>query len=157
MASADEGIWEVRGGRQHFTHHSKVMAWVAFLIAQQPWLQRRRRRRDRRAAGAPSPTQFRPADVCAKAYDADLGSFVQAYGSKTIDASVLQIPLVGFLPADDPRVVGTVAAVEKWLMRDGLVLRYRTELTDDGLPPGEGAFLAWQLLARGCHGPAAAI
>jgi GH15 family glucan-1,4-alpha-glucosidase len=67
---------------------------------------------------------------------------VQAYGSRTIDASVLQIPLVGFLPADDPRVVGTVAAVEKWLMRDGLVLRYRTEQTDDGLPPGEGAFLA---------------
>jgi GH15 family glucan-1,4-alpha-glucosidase len=135
----DEGIWEVRGGRQHFTH-SKVMAWVAF---------------DRAAVmaanvegGSAAAARWRSvadmihADVCGKAYDAELGCFVQAYGSRTIDASVLQIPLVGFLPADDPRVVGTVKAVEKWLVRDGLVLRYRTEQTDDGLPPGEGAFLA---------------
>jgi GH15 family glucan-1,4-alpha-glucosidase len=135
----DEGIWEVRGGRQHFTH-SKVMAWVAFDRAA-----------DMAASvegGSAAAARWRGvadmihADVCGKAYDAELGCFVQAYGSRTIDASVLQIPLVGFLPADDPRVVGTVKAVEKWLVRDGLVLRYRTEQTDDGLPPGEGAFLA---------------
>lgn len=135
----DEGIWEVRGGRQHFTH-SKVMAWVAFDRA--ATLATNAEGGSEIAARWRSVADAIHADVCAKAYDEELASFVQAYGSKTIDASVLQIPLVGFLPADDPRVVGTVAAVEKWLVRDGLVLRYRTELTDDGLPPGEGAFLA---------------
>ncbi|WP_448953708.1 glycoside hydrolase family 15 protein [Labrys neptuniae] len=134
----DEGIWEVRGGAQHFTH-SKVMAWVAF----------------HRAAGMAAKSGDRPDfaarcqaiaeeihdDVCRKAFDADLDSFVQAYGSRTIDASLLQIPLVGFLPADDPRVVGTVKAVEKALMHDGFLLRYNTDHVDDGLPPGEGAFL----------------
>jgi GH15 family glucan-1,4-alpha-glucosidase len=135
----DEGIWEVRGGRQHFTH-SKVMAWVAFDRAASQAANAEGG--SETAARWQSVADAIHADVCAKAYDADLASFVQAYGSKTIDASVLQIPLVGFLPADDPRVVGTVAAVEKWLMHDGLVLRYRTELADDGLPPGEGAFLA---------------
>lgn len=135
----DEGIWEVRGGRQHFTH-SKVMAWVAFDRAADMAANT--------AGGEEIAARWRGvadtlhADICAKAYDAELGSFVQAYGSRTIDASVLQIPLVGFLPADDPRVIGTVAAVEKWLLRDGLVLRYHTDETDDGLPPGEGAFLA---------------
>ncbi|MDQ0394172.1 glycoside hydrolase family 15 protein [Labrys monachus] len=135
----DEGIWEVRGGSQHFTH-SKVMAWVAFD----------------RAASMASPSDDRAAftercrrvadeihaDVCQKGFDPELGSFVQAYGSKTIDASLLQIPLVGFLPPDDPRVIGTVKAIENGLMHDGLVLRYQTERVDDGLPPGEGAFLA---------------
>jgi GH15 family glucan-1,4-alpha-glucosidase len=134
----DEGIWEVRGGSQHFTH-SKVMAWVAF---------------DRAATlaaatdGKDLAERWRRIadeihdDVCSKGFDPELGSFVQAYGSRTLDASLLQIPLVGFLPPSDPRVIGTVNAIEIGLMRDGLVLRYRTEQTDDGLPSGEGAFLA---------------
>ena len=82
------------------------------------------------------------ADVCEKAFDAELNSFVQAYGSKLSDASLLLIPLVGFLPATDPRVKGTVEFIEKTLLVDGFVLRYDSEQTDDGLPPGEGAFLA---------------
>jgi GH15 family glucan-1,4-alpha-glucosidase len=79
--------------------------------------------------------------VCADGFDAGMNTFVQAFGSKRLDASLLMIPLVGFLPPDDPRVAGTVAAVEKHLMRDGFLLRYDTTETDDGLPPGEGAFL----------------
>ena len=134
----DEGIWEVRGGAQHFTH-SKVMAWVAL---------------DRAIRGAEEFGRAGPLDrwratrqrihdeVCARGYDPALGSFVQAYGSTQLDASLLLVPLVGFLPADDPRVVGTVTAVERRLMSDGLVRRYDTAATDDGLPPGEGAFLA---------------
>jgi GH15 family glucan-1,4-alpha-glucosidase len=82
------------------------------------------------------------ADVCEKAYSPQLNSFVQAYGSKLIDASVLVLPLVGFLPPDDPRVRGTVDAIEKHLVVDGFVLRYDSAATDDGLPEGEGAFLA---------------
>jgi GH15 family glucan-1,4-alpha-glucosidase len=81
-------------------------------------------------------------EVCEKGFDQSLGSFVQAFGSKLLDASLLMIPLVGFLPADDPRVRGTVAQIEKRLVVDGLVLRYDSNATDDGLPPGEGAFLA---------------
>ena len=81
-------------------------------------------------------------DVCKKAFDPELGSFVQAYGSRTLDASLLHIPLVGFLPPSDHRVIGTVKAIERGLMRDGLVLRYQTEQVEDGLPPGEGAFIA---------------
>lgn len=135
----DDGIWETRGGRRHFTH-SKVIAWVAF---------------DRAAAmaHAANPASERAAhwrqvadqiheEVCRRAFDPDLGSFVQSYGSKQLDASLLFIPLVGFLPPGDPRVVGTVAAIERHLVRDGLVLRYDTGTEDDGLPPGEGAFLA---------------
>ena len=133
----DEGIWEVRGGRGHFTH-SKVMAWVAF--------DRTAKLADD-AGDVSSATRWRliadeiHADVCKNAYDEKLGSFVQSYGSKTLDASLLQIPLVGFLPPDDARVVSTVEAIEARLMRDGLLLRYETEATDDGLPSGEGAFL----------------
>lgn len=133
----DEGIWEVRGGRDHFTH-SKVMAWVAF--------DRTAKLADD-AGDVSSATRWRliadeiHADVCKNAYDEELGSFVQSYGSKTLDASLLQIPLVGFLPPDDARVVSTVEAIEARLMRDGLLLRYETEATDDGLPSGEGAFL----------------
>jgi GH15 family glucan-1,4-alpha-glucosidase len=82
------------------------------------------------------------AEICASGYDATRGSFVQAYGSKQLDASLLLIPLVGFLPPEDPRVRGTLDAIGKELMVDGLVLRYHTTETDDGLPPGEGAFLA---------------
>ena len=81
-------------------------------------------------------------DVCSKAFDPDLGSFVQAYGSKALDASLLLLPLVGFLPPTDPRIVGTVKAIEQRLMADGFVCRYDTGEVADGLPPGEGAFLA---------------
>jgi GH15 family glucan-1,4-alpha-glucosidase len=134
----DEGLWEVRGEPQHFTH-SKVMAWVALDRAIRAveefggtgpldaWRLTRQRIHD---------------EVCARGFDRDLGSFVQAYGSRQLDASLLLIPLVGFLPATDPRVVGTVAAIEQRLMDGGLVRRYDARLTDDGLPPGEGAFLA---------------
>jgi GH15 family glucan-1,4-alpha-glucosidase len=134
----DQGIWEVRGPPQHFTH-SKVMAWVALD-------------RSIKAAekyGRPAPLEhWREvrrrihADVCARGFSAERGSFVQAYGSRQLDASLLLIPLVGFLPAEDPRVRGTVEAVGRELRVDGLVHRYHTDQTDDGLPPGEGAFLA---------------
>ena len=133
----DEGIWEVRGGPQHFVH-SKVMAWVAF---------------DRAASGLESgegsDQRWREiadeihAEVCARGFDRDLNSFVQAYGSKRLDANLLLIPLVGFLPPEDPRVRGTIRAIEERLLVGGeFVLRYETEHTADGLPPGEGAFLA---------------
>jgi GH15 family glucan-1,4-alpha-glucosidase len=137
----DEGIWEVRGPPQHFTH-SKVMAWVAFdravktaekLGTKFPHnaVDRSRRLRDRIHE-----------DVCRHGFDAELGSFVQAYGSKALDASSLLLPLVGFLPANDPRIVGTVRAIERRLVIDGFVMRYDTGEVQDGLPPGEGAFLA---------------
>jgi GH15 family glucan-1,4-alpha-glucosidase len=134
----DRGIWEVRGAHQHFTH-SKVMAWVALDRAIKTAehftldgpLDRWRNLRERIHA-----------EVCARGFNASMSSFVQAYGSTQLDASLLQIALVGFLPPDDPRVVGTVAAIEQRLVADGLVYRYDSELTDDGLPPGEGAFLA---------------
>jgi GH15 family glucan-1,4-alpha-glucosidase len=134
----DEGIWEVRGGRQHFTH-SKVMAWVAVDRALKS-VERfgldgpvERWRALRRAIHA---------EVCRNGFDARLGSFVQSYGSTALDASLLLVPLVGFLPPGDPRVRGTLDAVQQRLMPDGLVLRYDTDQTQDGLPPGEGAFLA---------------
>ena len=134
----DEGIWEVRGARQHFTH-SKVMAWVAFDRAVKTAerlglpgpLERWRRVRDEIHA-----------EVCHRGFDARRNTFVQAYGSRQLDASLLMLPLVGFLPAGDPRVRGTVGAIERGLMSDGLVLRYDSRVTDDGLPPGEGTFLA---------------
>ena len=134
----DEGLWEVRGDPQHFTH-SKMMSWVAF---------------DRAAKlmhdlGDPAAgKRWRHiadeihAEICAKAFDRDIGSFVQSYGSRQLDASLLQIPLVGFLPADDARVRGTVAAIERRLIEGGFVMRYDTAAGTDGLPPGEGAFLA---------------
>ena len=135
----DEGIWEVRGGRQHFTH-SKVMAWVAFDRAA---------RIAEMAGDASASTRWRRVadeirgEVCRSGFDIELGSFVQFYGSRRLDASLLQIPLVGFLPASDPRVRGTLAAIERRLLRDGgLVMRYDSEDGVDGLPPGEGAFLA---------------
>ncbi|HEX5459294.1 MAG TPA: glycoside hydrolase family 15 protein [Steroidobacteraceae bacterium] len=133
----DEGIWEVRGGRRHFVH-SKVMAWVAF---------------DRAADSATyfgeSGERYRQianeihAEVCERGFDSELGSFVQSYGSKMLDASLLLIPLVGFLPPSDPRVQGTLRAIEQRLViADEFVLRYETESGVDGLPAGEGAFVA---------------
>ena len=135
----DEGIWEVRGGRQHFVH-SKVMAWVAF---------------DRAAHDVGVKAFHEPgerwraiadeihAEVCERGFDRDLNSFVQAYGVNRLDASLLLIPLVGFLPADDPRIKGTLRAIEeRLLIDDEFVLRYEPDNSSDGLPPGEGAFLA---------------
>ena len=90
-------------------------------------------------------------DVCANAYNEKLGCFVQAYGSTNLDASTLLIPLVGFLPPEDPRVRGTVECIERGLMREGLVLRYHTGKTLDGLPPGEGAFLACSFWLADCY------
>ncbi|GLS46710.1 glycoside hydrolase family 15 protein [Methylobacterium brachythecii] len=138
----DEGIWEVRGGPRHFVH-SKVMAWVAFDRAI-------RSHTEEESPNAPLALWRRlrdeiHAEVCEKGFDKQLNSFVQSYGSKALDASVLLIAHVGFLPQDDPRVVGTVAAVEKHLVRDGFVLRYETVDAQggnvDGLPGNEGAFL----------------
>ncbi|MDQ1682619.1 MAG: hypothetical protein QOH99_1160 [Frankiaceae bacterium] len=140
----DEGLWEVRGPRRHFTH-SKVMAWVAADRA------------SRAVAGGLTGPGDRwaalrdeiHAEVCAEAWDSERGTFTQSYGSRGLDAATLLIPIVGFLPPKDPRVVGTVAACEKELLVDGLMLRYSTDPPAgagrpqvDGLPPGEGAFLA---------------
>ena len=128
----DEGIWEVRGGRRHFTH-SKVMAWVAFDRAV----------RSIEEFGLEGPLErwrgVRDAihdEVCARGYDANENTFVQSFGDATMDASLLLIPIVGFLPPDDPRVQGTVAAVERKLLREGFVMRYDTGTAVDGLPPG---------------------
>jgi GH15 family glucan-1,4-alpha-glucosidase len=134
----DQGIWEMRGAPQHFTY-SKVMAWVAFD----------RSIKSAETFGLEGPLdEWRELrediceDVCAKGFDAELGCFVQAYGSKQLDASLLQLPSVGFLPVTDPRVKDTIGAIESRLLRNGFVMRYDTIGTDDGLPPGEGAFLA---------------
>jgi GH15 family glucan-1,4-alpha-glucosidase len=133
----DEGIWEVRGGPQHFVH-SKVMAWVAFDRAAntaKPF--------GEAAARLRAIADEIHAEVCERGFDRELGSFVQAYGSTLLDASLLLIPVVGFLPADDPRVRGTLRAIEERLLIDGeFVMRYESEHAGDGLPPGEGAFLA---------------
>jgi GH15 family glucan-1,4-alpha-glucosidase len=134
----DEGIWEVRGPRQHFTH-SKVMAWVAIdravktveTYGRDGPLERWRALRDTIHA-----------QICERGFDTQMNSFVQVYGSKLLDASLLMIPLVGFLPPDDPRVRGTLHAIEQRLLIDGFVMRYDSEKAHDGLPPGEGAFLA---------------
>jgi GH15 family glucan-1,4-alpha-glucosidase len=136
----DESIWEMRGGKRQFTY-SKVMAWVAFDRAVRI-LEKVGRGNGERATRWRRLRAEIHEEVCRKAFDPEIGSFVQSYGSKELDASLLQIPIVGFLPADDPRVIGTVAAIERGLMEDGFVLRYRSESAPDGLPPGEGAFLA---------------
>lgn len=134
----DDGIWEVRGGPQHFTY-SKVMAWVAL---------------DRAIKIAESSKLDAPVErwkkargvihkqVCEKAFNKRLNSFVQHYGSQQLDASVLLMAMVGFLPPEDPRIRGTVEAIERHLTQDGLVMRYNTSTTEDGLPGSEGKFLA---------------
>jgi GH15 family glucan-1,4-alpha-glucosidase len=133
----DNGIWEVRGPQRHFTH-SKVMAWVAVdrMIksaerfglegAVERWRALRSEIHE---------------EVCVRAFNRERNAFVQYYEGNDLDASLLMIPLVGFLPASDPRVRGTVEAIERDLMSDGFVLRYRTKRDIDGLPPGEAAFL----------------
>ena len=133
----DEGIWEVRGGRRHFTF-SKVMAWVA--------LDRTVRDAERFKFSAPLESWRKIRDrmhatICEQGFDSERNTFTQSFGSGELDSSLLLMPLVGFLPADDPRVRGTVAAIERELLVDGLVLRYRTESDIDGLAPGEGVFL----------------
>lgn len=133
----DEGIWEVRGSRNQFTH-SKVMAWYAFDSAIKSSEQfglngpvdRWRAARDEIHA-----------EVCRDGFNPAMGSFVQFYGSDNVDASLLAIPKVGFLPVTDARVQGTIHAIERDLLRDGFVLRYDTRGINDGLPPGEGVFL----------------
>jgi len=134
----DNGLWEMRGRRRHFTH-SKVMAWVAA---------------DRmvhavRELGLPGPADRWAAlaakihaEVMARGFDVGLNSFVQSYDSTDLDASLLLIPRVGFLPPDDERVIGTIEAIQRHLTRDGFVLRYRSQGSEDGLPGGEGVFLA---------------
>jgi GH15 family glucan-1,4-alpha-glucosidase len=134
----DSGIWEVRGPPRHFVH-SKVMCWLAFdraVKSIEKWglegpLERWRSVRDAIHA-----------DICTNGFDPTLNSFVQYYGATEIDASVLMMVMVGFLPLDDPRLLGTVAAVERILMPDGFVQRYVPVPNVDGLPPGEGVFLA---------------
>jgi GH15 family glucan-1,4-alpha-glucosidase len=133
----DNGIWEVRGPLRHFTH-SKVMAWVAFDRAVKAIEQAKLRGPIDRWRGLRRQIHQ---EICARGYDAKRGTFVQYYGAKHTDASLLLIPIVGFLPPSDPRVQSTVRAIERDLMTDGLVVRYRTETGVDGLPPGEGAFL----------------
>jgi GH15 family glucan-1,4-alpha-glucosidase len=147
----DEGIWEVRGPRRHFTH-SKVMAWVVFDRALglakhfghdgpvENWERIRAEIHDQ---------------VCERGYDTERRTFTQYYGSEELDASSLVIPLVGFLPPDDERVLGTIDAIQSDLTRDGLVSRYSTAHTDDGLPGDEGQFLAcsfWLVGALGLSG-----
>ncbi|MHB8954391.1 MAG: glycoside hydrolase family 15 protein [Pirellulaceae bacterium] len=142
----DEGIWEVRGPQRHFTH-SKVMAWTAFdraikgveqyglSGAVDRWRNMRQEIHDQ---------------VCRLGYDPRRNTFVQSYGRAELDASLLMIPLVGFLPASDHRVRGTVEAIERELMADGMVLRYLTNPEVDGLPPGEGVFLPCSFWLADC-------
>jgi GH15 family glucan-1,4-alpha-glucosidase len=143
----DEGIWEVRGPRRHFTH-SKVMAWVAFDRAirsgersgltgpMKRWHTLRREIHD---------------EVCQEGYDAERETFTQFYGSQRLDAALLMIPLVGFLPIDDQRVQGTIRAVERELGRDGLVARYDNDEDVEGVPGREGMFLACSFWLADCH------
>jgi GH15 family glucan-1,4-alpha-glucosidase len=145
-ALPDRGLWEVRGEPQQFTH-SKMMAWVAVDRAikavedqgldgpVERWRSLRARIHD---------------TVCQEGFNRRRGAFTQVLGGDSVDASLLMMPLVGFLPAEDPRVAGTISAIRRDLADDGLILRYRTEHTDDGLPPGEGAFLATSFWLADC-------
>jgi len=142
----DEGLWEVRGPRRQFTY-SKVMCWVAFDRAikaieeheRKGPLEHWRRLRERIHA-----------DVCAHGWNAKRGAFAQSYGSDELDASLLLIPITGFLPCRDPRVRSTIEAIRRDLTEDGFVLRYRTRESLDGLPPGEGVFLACSFWLADC-------
>ncbi len=136
--NTDSGIWEVRGEKRHFTY-SKAMAWVAFD----------RTIKSAERFGLEGPVEHWKkirdeiyTDVCRLGFDTELNSFVRSYGSKQLDASLLLLPAIGFMPPEDPRIRGTVAAIERSLVTDGLVRRYNTEAAKDGLPAGEGAFLA---------------
>lgn len=133
----DEGIWEIRGPRRHFTH-SKIMAWVAFD----------RGIKTAERFGLPARLDHWRAlrqaihqEVCAKGFNPGVGAFTQFYGSTALDASLLVMPHLGFLPAADPRVRGTIMAIRRELGVEGFLLRYKEDAAPDGLPPGEGAFL----------------
>lgn len=134
----DKGMWEMRSPAQHFTE-SKVMAWVAFdrgiRMVEQFGLQGPVKRWRKIRAEIHN-------DICSKGYHRGLNSFTQAYGNKHMDASLLLLPLVGFLPIEDRRIQGTIASIEKRLLKDGLLFRYDTSRVKDDLPAGEGAFLA---------------
>ena len=142
----DWGIWETRGKPQQFTF-SKVMAWVAFdraiLLAQQM-------RCEAPLKKWKTIRKVLHGEICAKAYNKKKKCFVRAYGSEELDAALLLMPLVGFLPGSDPRVIRTVEAIHRELMPDGLVLRYNSFKVDDGLPPGEGVFLACSFWMVSC-------
>jgi GH15 family glucan-1,4-alpha-glucosidase len=143
----DDGIWEVRGPQRHFTH-SKIMAWVAFdrVIKDA--------QRDRLKAPLARWKGIRDAihaQVCEEGFDLRRNAFVQSYGSTHLDASLLLIPQVGFLAADHPRVLGTIAAIERELLVDGLVMRYSTQTGVDALPAGEGAFLPCSFWLADCY------
>jgi GH15 family glucan-1,4-alpha-glucosidase len=137
----DQGIWEIRSEPRHFTH-SKVMAWVAFdrnaSLIEQSAQTADERALARHYRGVAAQIH---AEVCLNGFDPQLASFVQTYGSKAVDASLLQIVLTGFLPPADPRVIGTVAEIERSLMQDGLLLRYDSDRSDDGVSGSEGTFL----------------
>jgi GH15 family glucan-1,4-alpha-glucosidase len=142
----DEGLWEVRGPRRHFTY-SKVMCWVAFDRAVKAV----------ESYGYQGPVehwrQVRDAihaDVCKHGWSAKRGTFVQSYRSRELDASLLLIPMTGFLPVSDARVRATIDAIQRELTHDGFVLRYRTRKSLDGLPPGEGVFLACSFWLADC-------
>jgi GH15 family glucan-1,4-alpha-glucosidase len=146
----DEGIWEVRGPRRHFTH-SKVMAWVAFDRAI-------RMAEEFQLAGPIDRWRGVRAriheEVCQNGFNREKGAFTQFYGSSEVDASLLLLPMVGFLPPSDPRVAGTIAAIERDLLRDGFLLRYATHSRSaevDGLPPGEGVFLPCTFWLADCY------
>lgn len=134
----DEGIWEVRGPRRHFTH-SKVFAWVALDRAVRAIEKFGREGPLEKWQGVRDEIRE---DIFANGFDSERNTFTQYYGSDELDASLLMLPLVHFLPASDPRMRGTVAAIKRELMRDGFVLRYDSDVVDDGLPAGEGTFLA---------------
>jgi GH15 family glucan-1,4-alpha-glucosidase len=145
----DNGLWEMRGDRRHFVH-SKVMAWVAFdrMV---------RTVRETRLHGDVDHWEAQrdiiKAEILAKGFDAGKNSFVQSYGSTELDASLLLIPRVGFLPGTDPRVIGTIEAIQREITQDGFVQRYRPGPSDDGLPGGEGVFVACSFwLVDALHG-----
>jgi GH15 family glucan-1,4-alpha-glucosidase len=142
----DEGIWEVRSGRRPFTH-SKVMAWVA---ADRAITAVERFRLDGPVERWRALREEIHEEVCRRGFDPDRNTFVQAYGSRELDAALLMIPLVGFLPPTDARVRGTVEAIERELCEDGFVLRYRSDRPADGLPPGEGVFLPCSFWLADC-------
>jgi GH15 family glucan-1,4-alpha-glucosidase len=147
----DDGIWEVRGGRRHFVH-SKMMAWVAvdrFVKLLEHF----------KPAGAPMDRlpEFKALrerihrEICDRGFNKSLGCFTQSYDSTALDSAVLLMPLVGFLPAEDPRIQGTIRMTEKQLMRDGFLLRYSTAETNDGLKGEEGAFLPCTFWLAAAH------
>ena len=147
-AEPDEGIWEIRGPQQQFVH-SKVMAWVAFDRAIKTVERFGDDCEGRSDRWRKIRTQIHD-EVCARGFDAKLNSFVQAYGSKAADASLLVLPIIGFLPPEDPRIVGTVDYVQRTLMKDGFLLRYPANENGDGLPPGEGVFLLCSFWLADC-------